>query len=120
MLGNQLSFFVLSELFQMTNSSTPIDLQPSLQKLALHFFNPLLQRDSYTTPAKIIATEGIFCRVVSESLCNKGLKKRRASFCEDGGPRSMPLANIAGVARADNTEKHGRTHFYYNDFLAYF
>jgi hypothetical protein len=62
MLENQLPFFILSELFQMTSNYTPLDPPPSLQKLALHIFNPLLQRDSYTTPAKIIATEGIFCR----------------------------------------------------------
>ncbi|GLT54628.1 hypothetical protein SLA2020_278110 [Shorea laevis] len=53
MLENQLPFFVLSELFQMTSSRTPI----SLQKLALHFFNPLLQRDLDTTPPKMISTD---------------------------------------------------------------
>jgi hypothetical protein len=46
----------------MTSNNTPVEPPPSLQKLALHFFNPLLQRDSDTTPAKIIATKGIFCR----------------------------------------------------------
>jgi hypothetical protein len=61
MFENQLPFFVLSELFQMTSNNTPLDPPPSLQKLALHLFNPLLQRDLDTIPVKIIATEGIFC-----------------------------------------------------------
>jgi hypothetical protein len=57
MLENQLPFFVLSEVFQTTSRSAP-----SLQRLALHFFNPLLQRDFDTTPAKVVASEGIEAR----------------------------------------------------------
>ena len=61
MLENKLPFFVLSELFQITSKSTPPP--PCLQKLALHFFNPLLQRDlDTTTPLKSIAAEGIEAR----------------------------------------------------------
>ncbi|XP_059437591.1 UPF0481 protein At3g47200-like [Corylus avellana] len=59
MLENQLPFFVLSELLQITSKSTTPPL-PCLQKLALHFFNPLLQRDlDTTTPLKSIAAEGM-------------------------------------------------------------
>jgi hypothetical protein len=56
MLENQLPFFILSELFQITSKSTPPQ-PPCLQKLALHFFNPLLQRDFDTTPPKIVPTD---------------------------------------------------------------
>ncbi|XP_059437588.1 UPF0481 protein At3g47200-like [Corylus avellana] len=58
MLENQLPFFVLSELFEITSKNTtpPPPQPPCLQKLALHFFNPLLQRDFDTTPPKIVAT----------------------------------------------------------------
>ncbi|XP_075635951.1 UPF0481 protein At3g47200-like [Castanea sativa] len=46
MLENQLPLFVLCELFQLiTNSSSSTKETPSLQELALRFFNPLLQRN---------------------------------------------------------------------------
>ncbi|KAM3741396.1 hypothetical protein ACB098_08G173900 [Castanea mollissima] len=46
MLENQLPLFVLCELFQLiTNSSSSTKATPSLQGLALRFFNPLLQRN---------------------------------------------------------------------------
>ncbi|KAG2688031.1 hypothetical protein I3760_09G075000 [Carya illinoinensis] len=60
MLENQLPFFVLNKLFEMT-SSTPAELPPSLQQLALHFFNPLLQRGLEAPPPKSsTATEVVF------------------------------------------------------------
>ena len=46
MLENQLPLFVLCELFQLiTNSSSSTKATPSLQELALRFFNPLFQRN---------------------------------------------------------------------------
>ncbi|KAK4562742.1 hypothetical protein RGQ29_005305, partial [Quercus rubra] len=46
MLENQLPLFVLCELFQLiANSSSSTKAIPSLQELALRFFNPLLQRN---------------------------------------------------------------------------
>ncbi|KAB1222080.1 hypothetical protein CJ030_MR2G028801 [Morella rubra] len=36
----------------MTSSSAPAEPQPSFQNLALHFFNPLLQRDPGTPPTE--------------------------------------------------------------------
>lgn len=46
MLENQLPLFVLCELFQLiTHSSSSTKATPSLQELALRFFNPLLQRN---------------------------------------------------------------------------
>ncbi|KAB1222079.1 hypothetical protein CJ030_MR2G028802 [Morella rubra] len=52
MLENQLPLFVLNKLFQMTSSGAPAEPLPSLQNLALHFFNPLLQRDFDTRPTE--------------------------------------------------------------------
>ena len=44
MLENQLPLFVICKLFKLVTSTTT-ETTPSLQKLALDFFNPLLQRD---------------------------------------------------------------------------